>query len=144
MSPFFYTDEDYQFYIKKLKQACDKHKCDIHAYVLITNHVHLLIMPNKKESISKVIQMIGRYYVQYFNYNYNRTGTFWEGRYKATLLEQKVGIEDMKCIRQLSIESDRIDLYQSSPTPLIYSQPASNNASRYFSAFSSKFNLNTN
>ncbi len=84
--PIFYAGQDYQFYLDKLKQACDKHDCDIHAYVLMTNHVHLLITPYKKESISKAMQMVGRYYVQYFNKTYKRTGTLWEGRYKATLI----------------------------------------------------------
>ncbi len=85
--PIFYADQDYQFYLDKLKQACDKHQCDIHAYVLMTNHVHLLITPHKQDSISKAMQMVGRYYVQYFNKTYKRTGTLWEGRYKATLID---------------------------------------------------------
>ena len=54
----FYADEDYQFYLEKLKYACIKHSCTIHAYVLMTNHVHLLITPDKKDGISKVIQML--------------------------------------------------------------------------------------
>ncbi len=49
--PIFYADQDYQFYLDKLKQACDKHQCDIHAYVLMTNHVHLLITPHKQDGI---------------------------------------------------------------------------------------------
>ena len=58
----FCADEDYQFYLDKLKLACDKHDCDLHAYVLMTNHVHLLITPYNEQGISKVMQMIGRYY----------------------------------------------------------------------------------
>jgi putative transposase len=85
--PIFYTEQDYQFYLDKLKQAADKHHCAIHAYVLMTNHVHLLITPYTANGISKAMQMIGRYYVQYFNKTYQRTGTLWEGRYKATLIE---------------------------------------------------------
>ena len=53
----------------------------------MTNHVHLLITPHKEDGISKAMQMVGRYYVQYFNKTYNRTGTLWEGRYKATLID---------------------------------------------------------
>ena len=85
--PIFYAEADYQFYLEKLKQACDKHSCDVHAYVLMTNHVHLLITPHKEDGISKAMQMLGRYYVQYFNYSYERTGTLWEGRYKASLID---------------------------------------------------------
>lgn len=87
--PIFYADEDYRFYLETLKKACAKHQCDVHAYVLMTNHVHLLITPNKSDGVSKVIQMLGRYYVQYFNYTYQRTGTLWEGRYKATLIDSE-------------------------------------------------------
>ena len=53
----------------------------------MTNHVHLLLTPYTKDGVSKVMQYIGRYYVQYFNFQYQRTGTLWEGRYKATLLD---------------------------------------------------------
>ncbi len=85
--PIFYADEDYRFYLEKLKLACEKHSCDVHAYVLMTNHVHLLITPHQQDGISKTMQMLGRYYVQYFNYTYERTGTLWEGRYKASLID---------------------------------------------------------
>jgi putative transposase len=85
--PIFIADEDYKFYLEKLKLACEKHLCDVHAYVLMTNHVHLLITPHKEDSIAKVMQMVGRYYVQYFNYCYRRTGTLWEGRYKSTVID---------------------------------------------------------
>ncbi len=77
--PIFYSDADYLFYLEKLQQACEKHNCDLHAYVLMTNHVHLMITPNTDNGISKAMQMIGRYYVQYFNHSYKRTGTLWEG-----------------------------------------------------------------
>ncbi len=87
--PIFYADGDYVFYLEKLQEASQKHECDIHAYVLMTNHVHILVTPHKPDGISKMMQMIGRYYVQYFNYSYKRTGTLWEGRYKATLIDSE-------------------------------------------------------
>ncbi|VAW97244.1 Transposase and inactivated derivatives [hydrothermal vent metagenome] len=83
----FKKKTDYEFYLEKLKDAADKHDCNIHAYVLMTNHVHILVTPNTENGISKMMQMVGRYYVQYFNTRYNRTGTLWEGRYKATLID---------------------------------------------------------
>jgi putative transposase len=67
--PIFYAEADYQFYLEKLKQACDKHNCDVHAYVLMTKHVHLLVTPHKEDGISKAMKTLGRYYVQYFNYS---------------------------------------------------------------------------
>jgi REP-associated tyrosine transposase len=83
----FCREEDYHFYLNKLKDAVCKHGCELHAFVLMTNHVHLLVTPYQENAIGKVIQMLGRYYVQYFNSTYRRTGTLWEGRYKAALVD---------------------------------------------------------
>jgi len=103
--PIFYADEDYQFYLTKLLQACQKHQCDLHAYVLMTNHVHLLVTPGTELSIGKTLQMLGRYYVQYFNYAHNRTGTLWEGRYKATLIDSEVYL--LTCYRYIELNPVR-------------------------------------
>ena len=103
----FCADADYQFYLDKLKQACEKHQCDLHAYVLMTNHVHLLITPNTEEGIGKVMQMVGRYYVQYFNYTYGRTGTLWEGRYKATLIDSEHYL--LSCYRYIELNPVRAE-----------------------------------
>ncbi|MCU7959884.1 MAG: transposase [gamma proteobacterium symbiont of Bathyaustriella thionipta] len=103
--PIFYADEDYQFYWQKLKQACDKHQCDLHAYVLMTNHVHLLLTPHTEQGISKALQMLGRYYVQYFNYSYSRTGTLWEGRYKSTLIDSENYL--LTCYRYIELNPVR-------------------------------------
>ena len=56
----FVADEDYQYYLQKLGDACKKYDCSIHAYVLMTNHVHLLMTPHSENGISKVMQYIGR------------------------------------------------------------------------------------
>jgi putative transposase len=61
----FCADEDYRFYLETLRDGCKKHRVDIHAYVLMTNHVHLLLTPWKEDGISKLLQFVGRYYVQY-------------------------------------------------------------------------------
>ena len=101
----FRFEADYRFYLEKLKLACDKHGCDIHAYVLMTNHVHLLITPNQALSLPKTIQMLGRYYVQYYNYRYQRTGTLWEGRYKATLMDSEAYL--LTCMRYIELNPVR-------------------------------------
>jgi putative transposase len=80
---------DYQFYLEKLQLACEKHGSDLHAYVLMTNHVHLLIRPHEEQSLSKALQMVGRYYVQYFNDCDQHTSILWEGRSKATLIDSE-------------------------------------------------------
>lgn len=103
--PIFYENTDYLFYLEKLQQACEKHHCDLHAYVLMTNHVHLLITPNTENGISKAMQMIGRYYVQYFNHSYERTGTLWKGRYKATLIDSEAYA--LSCYRYIELNPVR-------------------------------------
>ena len=83
----FIEIEDYHHYKGKLQQACERFRCKLHAYVLMTNHVHLLLTPLTETSISQLMQSLGRYYVQYFNSKYNRSGTLYEGRYKACLID---------------------------------------------------------
>lgn len=101
----FCADADYSFYLEKLQAAAEKHHCDIHAYVLMTNHVHLLVTPQAEESISHMMQMLGRYYVQYYNYCYQRTGTLWEGRYKATLIQSEQYL--LTCMRYIELNPVR-------------------------------------
>lgn len=64
----FCCESDYLFYLEKLVTTSEKHQCDIHAYVLMTNHIHLLVTPQTEDGISRMMQSLGRYYVQYFNY----------------------------------------------------------------------------
>ena len=85
----FFDDEDYRVYLHWLKTASERYDCRIHAYVLMTNHVHLLITPGASDSLSRLFQYVGRHYVSYINQTYQRTGTLWEGRYKASLIEQE-------------------------------------------------------
>ena len=104
----FCSVADYQFYLEKLQLACDKHNCKIHAYVLMTNHVHLLITSQEEDGIGKVMQMLGRYYVQYYNYTYQRTGTLWEGRYKATLIDSEAYL--LTCMRYIELNPIRANM----------------------------------
>ena len=101
----FGADEDYGFCLEKLQMAAEKHGCAIHAYVLMTNHVHLLLTPQQADGIGKLMQMLGRYYVQYYNYTYQRTGTLWEGRYKATLIDTEQYL--LTCMRYIELNPVR-------------------------------------
>jgi len=83
----FFVDEDYEVYLDKLKYYCKKYKVNVHSYVLMTNHVHLLLTPETERGVSQLMQSLGRYYVRYINQIHNRTGTLWEGRYKSTLVD---------------------------------------------------------
>jgi putative transposase len=101
----FRDEQDYSFYLEKLWEAAEKNQCDIHAYVLMTNHVHLLITPHTETGIGKTLQSIGRYYVQYFNHCYKRTGTLWEGRYRATLIDSEAYL--LTCMRYIELNPVR-------------------------------------
>ena len=101
----FCEENDYRFYLEKLAEAAEKHLCQIHAYVLMTNHVHLLVTPETENGISKMMQVLGRYYVQYFNYKYRRTGTLWEGRYKASLIDSEHYL--LTCMRYIELNPVR-------------------------------------
>jgi putative transposase len=83
----FACEEDYRVYLDWLKRAAEQYGLRIHAYVLMTNHVHLLATPGAEDSIGKTLQSLGRRYVQYFNHRYARTGTLWESRYRATVID---------------------------------------------------------
>ena len=85
----FAADADYQFFRDAMVVAAIKHRLAVHAYVWMTNHVHLLATPELDDSISKVFQSVGRRYVQYFNVTYGRSGTLWEGRYRATVVDSE-------------------------------------------------------
>jgi putative transposase len=71
----FFAEQDYKVYLDKLKNAAAKHNVSIHAFVLMSNHVHLLMTAFSTDGISQVMQNLGRYYVRYINQTYQRTGT---------------------------------------------------------------------
>lgn len=83
----FVRDDDHGFYLHSLGEACASHKVEIHAYVLMANHVHLLMTPDQNGGISKVMQSVGGRYAQYVNSTYRRTGTVWGGRYRSTIID---------------------------------------------------------
>jgi putative transposase len=85
--PIFFDDCDYRAYLHWLKEASERWSCRIHAYVLMTNHVHLLLTPDDTQGISRTMQYLGRRYVPYINHTYQRSGTLWEGRFKASLVQ---------------------------------------------------------
>ncbi len=83
----FFTDDDYLYYRDVLRDACQRYCVQAHAYVFMTNHVHLLLTPQSPEGISRVMQSVGRRYVQFINKTYRRCGTLWESRHKASLVD---------------------------------------------------------
>lgn len=83
----FRDNADYRLYLHLLAVACSRHSCDVHAYVLMTNHVHLLLTPHQPTGASLVFRDLGRDYVRQFNKRHGRTGTLWEGRFKSSLVD---------------------------------------------------------
>lgn len=71
----FFAEQDYAVYLDKLKTYARKFHVEIHAFVLMTNHVHLLLTPMEASGVSNLMQSLGRYYVRYINQTYQRTGT---------------------------------------------------------------------
>lgn len=84
----FGSDDNHAAYAAWLKEYSKKYKVDVHAWVMMTNHAHLLCTP-RQEKGSSMMQALGRRYVRYFNYEYKRSGTLWEGRYKSCLIESR-------------------------------------------------------
>ena len=80
---------DYLCYLQALREAVLRYACQVHAYVLMTNHVHLLLTPADAGAVAKVMQAVGRRYVRHVNDSTGRTGTLWEGRYKASLVDSE-------------------------------------------------------
>jgi putative transposase len=101
----FRDTADYLAFLNWLRDASRQFKVAIHAYVLMTNHLHLLASPSDEQGLSKMMQWIGRHYVPYFNHKYERTGTLWQGRYKATVIDSERYL--MTCCRYIELNPVR-------------------------------------
>ena len=101
----FASNEDFAAYANWLKLAAKKYSVDVHAWVFMTNHVHLLVTPKFKGGVSKMMQSLGRQYVRYFNFTYRRTGTLWEGRFKSCLIDSETYL--LACYRYIELNPVR-------------------------------------
>ncbi len=101
----FLNDDDYKFYIDCLLKSKEELQCRIYAYCLMSNHVHFLIEPSDPEGLSRLLQSVGRRYVQHFNWRHRRTGTLWEGRFRSSL----VSMDDylLACCRYIELNPVR-------------------------------------
>lgn len=109
--PVFFETGDYQAYLNWLEEASKRYKCDIHAYVLMTNHIHILATPAEKKGVSRMMQYIGRRYVPYINHTYGTSGSIWEGRYKASLIHDEEYL--MSCMRYIELNPVRAAMVKS-------------------------------
>lgn len=103
--PCFIDDEDRRRYLHLLLEALMQTRCLLHAYVLMDNHVHLLVTPPQARAVGRLMQQLGRQYVSQFNARHRRTGTLWEGRYKACLVDSDTYL--LRCSRYIDLNPAR-------------------------------------
>ena len=84
----FYAEDDCLCYLDWLKEYTGTAGCALHAYVLMTNHVHLLLSSEEKSGPAVLMKRLGQRYVQYVNRTYRRSGTLWEGRFRSCMVQQ--------------------------------------------------------
>jgi len=104
----FGADEDYGFYLESLLAVSRRYDVAIHAYVLMTNHVHLLVTPAYRDSLARLMQALGRRYVRFFNAKYQRSGTLWEGRFRACLIDTDRYV--LGCYRYIELNPVRANM----------------------------------
>lgn len=104
----FFEDLDRRFYLKCLAESAAKNGCAIHAYALMTNHVHLLVTPEETGATAAMLQDIGRRYVRVINTAHGRTGTLWEGRFKSSLVDTERYL--LACHRYIELNPVRAGL----------------------------------
>lgn len=97
----FFCESDFRYYQEVLGEGLKRYGAELHAYCLMDNHVHLLITPLYEDSISRVIQHMGRQYVRYVNRSYGRSGTLWEGRHKGSLIDAEPYL--LNCYRYIEL-----------------------------------------
>lgn len=107
-SACFYAEEDYRRYLETLHEQARRHRCAIHAYVLMTNHVHLLLTPQRPDGAGLLMKHLGQRYVQYINRTYRRSGTLWEGRFRSCLTQREDYV--LSCYRYIELNPVRADM----------------------------------
>ena len=101
----FYAEQDYQFFLEWLEKYAKEYECAIHAYVLMTNHVHILTTPKYAASVGQLMKRLGQRYVQYVNRTYRRSGTLWEGRFRSCLTQDDGYL--LSCYRYIELNPVR-------------------------------------
>lgn len=104
----FYSDLDREHLLATLKEVASQYRVAIHAYVLMDNHLHLLATPPAADALSRMMQSLGRRYVGWFNARHQRSGTLWEGRFRAGLIEGERHL--LACMRYIELNPVRAGL----------------------------------
>jgi len=101
----FFSESDYTTYLRFLGQFCERFGCSLHAYCLMTNHVHLLLTPAAKDSCALAMKNVGQRYVQTVNSSLARSGTLWEGRFKSCIVDSDAYV--LACYRYIELNPVR-------------------------------------
>lgn len=97
----FFEEENYHVYLNYIGDSLRRYGVYLHAYCLMTNHVHLLITPSETGSISNLMKVASSRYAHYVNKKYSRTGSLWEGRHKSSAVESEKYL--LKCSRYIEL-----------------------------------------
>jgi len=108
--PVFFSDDDCRFYLDWLGEYASKRDIVLHAYCLMTNHVHLVLSAPSAGELGGLMQDMGRRYVQYVNRTYHRSGGLWQGRYKASYVQSERYL--LACIRYVELNPVRAEMVQ--------------------------------
>jgi putative transposase len=104
-APCFFTDADRLTYLAQLGELSRRHGCEVHAYCLMGNHVHLLVTPLQADSCALLMKNLGQRYVQYVNRTQGRTGCLWEGRFRSCLAQSERYV--LACYRYIELNPVR-------------------------------------
>src|SRR5687767_2293349 len=124
----FAHDSDYLTYLAHLRHLSRQYQCDLHAYCLMTNHVHLLLTPQESEACSFMMRDLGRSYVRYFNRRHDRTGTLWEGRFRSCIVESAEYV--LACYRYIELNPVRAGIVGQA-VAYLWSSHAANSGARH-------------
>jgi putative transposase len=119
----FTSNDDMAAYANWLKEAAKRYGMAVHAWVFMTNHIHLLVTPVNDNAISNCMQYLGRYYVRYFNFQYDRTGTLFEGRFNSNLVQSDHYLH--ACYKYIELNPVRAGLVQD-PADYVWSSYRAN------------------
>jgi putative transposase len=123
----FKGDSDYLTYLAYLRHGSTKYECEVHAYCLMTNHVHLLLTPSQSDACSLLMRDLGRGYVRYFNRRHGRSGTLWEGRFHACVVESPEYV--LGCYRYVELNPARAGMVNH-PSAYLWSSYAASSGMR--------------
>lgn len=104
----FIEVENYQFYLELWQRLAARYGVAVHAYCLMTNHIHFLVTPVNETAISNTMKVVGSRYAQYINKSYGRTGTLWEGRHRPSLVQSDRYL--LTCMRYIELNPVRANM----------------------------------